>query len=581
MSAIFGFSGSQSENTFNTIKEQLKHRGENVDKVETPYGTVGVCYHDYENGDSSNRKVAQSGKTYCAISGECYSNKGKRLSANEIVDLHESSNGIDFIKQCKGDFVLATLTPDCIRLLRDGAGVRTAYYSEVNSRFVFSSEPKGITALSDFQKKLRQGALLQFLSFSFIPGAETFLENLKEIPPGHHVQFKKGYAPEITRYFTFEHLEGQKQLSEKEWIELFEKHFSNAVDIRIPSHTDRFGLFLSGGLDSSIVAAQLAQKLDKKIKTYSIHFGKDYPNELDFARSVAEYCGTEHHEVEIKPQNFLPRLRKMIWHLDDPIGDPITMPNFELSSRVANDIDFVFNGEGGDPLFGGPKNIPLLLHHWYGGNPKEKHFRELAYLQSYRRAFEDFSNLLTPDFQNESLVKSELIDVLTPFFECSKPQNFLNKLMTINIRLKGAHLILPKVERMTGAWGLTPLAPLFDEDLIKLSFQIPPTLKLKNGIEKLVLKKAFQNRIPQPVIDRPKSGMRVPVHYWFKKELRRYCKSILSKKNVERAGIFRYERIKQLIDYDIDEGPGRYGLRLWMIMTFEIWRRIVIENEPV
>jgi asparagine synthase (glutamine-hydrolysing) len=110
---------------------------------------------------------------------------------------------------------------------------------------------------------------------------------------------------------------------------------------------------------------------------------------------------------------------------------------------------------------------------------------------------------------------------------------------------------------------------------------MPPSLKLKNGIEKFILKKAFKNRIPQPVIDRPKSGMRVPVHFWFKKELRKYCRSILSRRYVNRAGIFRYERIKRLTDYNIDEGPGRYGLRLWMIMTFEIWRRIVFENEPV
>jgi asparagine synthase (glutamine-hydrolysing) len=269
----------------------------------------------------------------------------------------------------------------------------------------------------------------------------------------------------------------------------------------------------------------------------------------------------------------------MIWHLDDPIGDPITAPNFELAARVASDAAWVFNGEGGDPVFGGPKNLPMLLHHWYGGVPRGPRFRESMYLASYRRCFDDLDRILTPHWREQFDPIHELHQVLTPFFQAEQPSAFVDKLMAINIRLKGAHLILPKVDRMTGAWGLRQLAPLFDERLVDMSFRLPPRLKLNHGVEKIILKLAYRRDLPPEIIARPKSGMRVPVHFWFKGELKKYARKILSPANIKRAGIFNPSRVRQLLDYRTEEGPGRYGLRLWMLITFEIWRRIVVEGE--
>ena len=154
----------------------------------------------------------------------------------------------------------------------------------------------------------------------------------------------------------------------------------------------------------------------------------------------------------------------------------------------------------------------------------------------------------------------------------------LNKLMSINVRLKGAHLILPKVERMLAASGLTPLSPLFDEDLLRLSFQMPTKMKLRHGVEKWALKRAYENDLPREVIDRPKSGMRVPVHYWFRGELKRRARRTLAPGVLRQENIFDPERVRQWLRYDTDEGPGRYGMRLWMLMTFELWRRTVVDS---
>ena len=405
------------------------------------------------------------------------------------------------------------------------------------------------------------------------------LEGIRELPPGHCLVRQTDGHVGTERYFRFEDVQRDpaQRLSEKDAVPAFRKALSRSVADRLTLVGDRPpAVFLSGGLDSSVVAAELVRQSGQKVKTYSLYFGERYPNELKYARLVAERLGTEHEEVLIQPQDFVGNLNDMVWRLDDPIGDPITMPNYELAKRVTAGTDFVFNGEGGDPCFGGPKNIPMLMLHWYGGQ-RGPLFREKAYLASYRRAYEELEHIFTPEFRR-SLEVDALASQLTPFFECEHPRNYLDKLTAINIRLKGAHLILPKVERMLAASGLTPLSPLFSSEMIRLSFQIPSSMKLRRGSEKVVIKEAYRSLLPAAVIDRPKSGMRVPVHFWFRGELKKYAKKVLSPRELKSAGIFDHRRVKQLLNYSIEEGNGRYGMRLWMLLTFETWRRMVIEN---
>ena len=345
----------------------------------------------------------------------------------------------------------------------------------------------------------------------------------------------------------------------------FRKLLEQEVSLRL-SETDHPVVFLSGGLDSSVVTAEVARQSRQPVRTFAIHFGRQYSNELQFARQVALEFGTEHEEVEISPKQAVARMREMVWRLDDPIGDPVTAPIFELAAHVSkNGITQVFNGEGGDPLFGGPKNLPMLLGHWYGGVNLQPGFRERRYLEAYRRAYEELPHLLTPDFQTQ-YSQDDLYAPLTPFLESEGP--FLHKL-------------LAKIERMLAASGVTPLSPMFTGDMIRLAFSSPPTAKLRHGIEKWLMKEAYRDILPPEIIARPQSGMRVPVHFWFKGPLRRNASSLLNRKSLQQSGIFNPDRVQQWLKYDIEQPNGRYGLRLWMLLAFELWRRIVVEDEPV
>lgn len=577
MGALCGFLGAPNPETVESMALRLRHRGRvSVERAETSTGTVAFSGH--ENGS-----VARAGEYILAVVGEVFGAKGSAGRAERLLQAF-LRGGMDEAAGVPGAFAFALLrtTPASpeLTLYREPSGTRVLYWGRYDGRVFFATEPKALLAVPGFPRRLRMDGLLQYLSYSFQPGAGTMLEDVHEVPVGAAVSLGlEGFRRTTDHPTPFEHVP-REDADDTTWVTRTRDCVREAIACRRPSAGERVGVFLSGGLDSSIVAAELQRQRTDRVKTFSIHFGRDYPNELAFAKAVADRIGSEHEEVEIRPKDFLPRLRQIIEQLDDPVGDPITVPNFELARHASQRVGVIFNGEGGDPLFGGPKNLSMMLQHWYGLDHSPR-ARSRAYLATYRRAYEERHRLLTPTALAQVNEAEALEAPLERIFDAPRPESFLNKLMAVNIRLKGASLIQPKVDRMVGAHGLRVRAPLFDAELMRLSFAMPPTMKLRSGVEKWALKQAFADLLPTEVVTRPKSGMRVPVHYWFKGEMKKYARKILSPREIRRVGIFDERRVEQLLRYDTEEGPGRYGIRLWMLLTFELWRRIVVERESV
>ena len=488
-------------------------------------------------------------------------------------------DGIAFAERLDGEFVLLVRDGDTLHVVRDAAGGRTVYFGQLHAsavpqrepaRWVVSCEPKGIWSLDEFPTQLRDAAVAEYLTFSFLPSQRTMLEGLSELPAGCRVELQSGRPAKVIRYFD-PLLTPADDDDPARWPKRFRQLLEEEVACRLRRDVAP-AVFLSGGLDSSIVTAEVARQSSRPVRTFAIHFGRRYPNELSFARLVAERFGTDHHEILIRPRAAVKRLRQMVWHLDEPVGDPVTAPNFELAARVAAlGVTEVFNGEGGDPLFGGPKNLPMMLGHWYGGDETS---RAQRYLASYRRGFEELQHVLTEPFQQRLASSLDLEAIVDPFFDRDGP--LLHKLLAINTQLKGAHLILPKVERLLSASGVTPLSPMFTRRMIELAFASPPQAKLNGGCEKWLLKQAYRDVVPDAILARPKSGMRVPVHYWFRGPLKRFARRTLNRRSLEQAGLFDADRVQQWLHYDIGQANGRYGLRIWMLLTFELWRQMVL-----
>ncbi|MCC6215783.1 MAG: asparagine synthase [Polyangiaceae bacterium] len=583
MGALYGFAGAPDRKLIAHMGEALRHRGREAEqRLELPWVTLAVRPRLPPGTLHAASGILQRGPLAVALAGLLFGRDSERDLDGWLARVEREGEAA--LSELRGAFVLALADErtHTLTLMRDAAGVRTAYHARAAGRVLFAVEPKGVLACPDLPRRPRPAALAQYLTFSFVPGEGTLLEGVRELLPGHAHSFQGG-EERVVRHFRFEEREPEATAEpsaelEAEWAARFREAHAHAVAERRP-RGETVGVFLSGGLDSSVVTAELTAQHDATVRSYSLWFGPEYPHELEFARAVARRAGTEHTEVLLRPKEFLPELRRIAWHLDDPIGDPITVPNFMLAARVARDVRFIYNGEGGDPVFGGPKNIPMMLQHWYGGIEREPGFRERAYLASFRRGYEEWPRLLAPAWASEVDARRDLEGLLTPFLEGERPRLFLNKLTATNLRLKGAHLILPKVDRMTGAAGLVPLSPLFDDRLIELSFAMPAWMKLRHGIEKRALKLAYAGQLPPEVVARPKSGMRVPVHWWMQGDMKRYARRVLAARELRRGGILEPQRVRKLLDYDIEEGPGRYGLRIWMLLTLELWRRLVVERE--
>jgi asparagine synthase (glutamine-hydrolysing) len=263
--------------------------------------------------------------------------------------------------------------------------------------------------------------------------------------------------------------------------------------------------------------------------------------------------------------------------LDNPVGDPLTAPNLLLSERAAADgFREVLNGEGGDPCFGGPKNLPMLLFELYRSDP-DPAARARAYLRAYRNCYEDLPMLLSRAALEDLHAAPPVERLVLPYLEASTMSAYLNRLMLANVRTKGAHHILTKVESLTSSCGLRAHSPLFNRAVVEYSFVIPPHLKLVGTTEKWILKQAVRDLLPALIVDRPKSGMRVPLYYWLDGPLGHVVQEVLLSEQGRSRGLFRPATLRAWLRGEAALWP-RHASKLWLVLSLELWLRAYLDN---
>lgn len=445
---------------------------------------------------------------------------------------------------------------------RDRVGGRTLYYTiEGTTRWI---APDSRSLLPHHSKEIDLIALRDYLCCAFVPGKRTLWREVRELEPGTTL-----FLPEerIRAYWQLP-LDSPEEASKNslEWHGKELRSLLERVVIDCLPAGQPVGVFLSGGLDSSAVTAIACKFHDAPVHTYSIHFGKDQPNELEFSGLVAEHCGTEHHILEITFRDMWQRLPETMARLDDPIGDPLTVPNLLLGNLAKEAVGVILNGEGGDPCFGGPKNQPMLLDRLYGDVTGQDPV--YSYLLSFQKCASDLPRLLKPEIwetvRGESSVFAEYLHANA---------GYLNRLMALNIKFKGADHILTKVNNLTGAVGLEGRSPLFDPRIVELSAGIPPEYKLSGAREKAVLKEAIADLLPEAIIDRPKSGMMVPVQRGFKDHWQREAKSLLLNRKAAIGPYLERSIVRDWLHYEGDTWQ-RYGVKLWLLVSLEIWLQV-------
>jgi asparagine synthase (glutamine-hydrolysing) len=482
----------------------------------------------------------------------------------------------DRLADVEGAFAAAWLTPEgAVCLARDGVGERSLYYAPVARGLVFASTIAAILASGLVPRRVNHRAVATYLTYAYLPGRETLAEGVFELLPGELLRWQPG---EIRRRFFWSlPPEPAETRDESELRSELRLRLERAVRRRLPSG-EAVGATLSGGIDSSLVVALASRLHDAPVHTYSVSFGPEYPNELEFSSLVARHCSTRHEIVELDPAAVLHHLDESIGLLSDPIGDPLTVPNALLFREASATVGVMLNGEGGDPCFGGPKNQPMLLAELLGdgseGTGSAALARERSYLRSYLKCYDDLPDLLAPDLLG-LILEHPLEDDVQPLFADTRWRSFVGKLFAINIALKGGHHILPKVDAESAPFGMLPRSPLFDRGVVELAFAIPPQLKLAGSVEKYLLKQAVSDLLPQVIIDRPKSGMLVPVERWFRGPLAPQARERLLE-GLAPLGLVRRDYLERLLAGRLGGLRPRHGAKIWLLLTLESWLRTVL-----
>jgi len=440
---------------------------------------------------------------------------------------------------------------------RDRVGGRTLYYTSDGQTTWVAARLRDLSPYH--RRELDPVALRDYLCCAFVPGDRTLWQSVRELRPGDGLQLPEN---KISPYWQL-----QEQVKDPDqpltWHgDRLRSLLDQVVQEALPSG-EPVGVFLSGGLDSSSITALAAKFHAQPVHTYSIHFGEECPNELEFSSLVATHCQTQHHILEISLRDLWGKLPETMALLDNPIGDPLTVPNLLLGRLAGESVSVVLNGEGGDPCFGGPKNQPMLINQLYTGMQSQDSLQ--AYLLSFQKCAADLPQLLQPP------VWQTVQDAPSVFSaQLSSDASYLNRLMALNIQFKGADHILTKVNNLTTAAGIQGRSPLFDQRVVDLSMQIPPSYKLSGVEEKAVLKQAVADLLPAAILVRPKSGMMVPVQLGFRRYWNRQARSLLLHRQAAIAPYLNQQIIRDWLDYRGDTW-SRYGVKLWLLASLELW----------
>jgi asparagine synthase (glutamine-hydrolysing) len=443
-------------------------------------------------------------------------------------------------------------------LIRDAVGARTIYYTTAGTTQWMAPQ---LSALNPYRSnQLDLVALRDYLTCSFVPGDRTLWQDVQELRPGTIRQLPSG---KISTYWQL-----QEQVTNQGALAWHSGELRSLLEQVVKEYlpvAEAVGVFLSGGLDSSCITALATQLHDAPVHTYSIHFGAESPNELEFSALVAAHCQTQHHVLEITWRQMWEQLAQTMAYLDDPIGDPLTVPNLLVGQLASRDVRVTLNGEGGDPCFGGPKNQPMLINSLYGA--VANHDLLSAYLVSFQKCATDLPQLIKPEIWHQ-MQQPWVFEA-----DLNSEMSYLNRLMSLNIKFKGADQILTKVNNLTQAAGVSGRSPLFDRRIVEMSMAIPPAYKLSGVQEKAVLKQAVADLLPAAIIDRPKSGMMVPVQLGFRKYWQRQARSLLLDRQAMIAPYINQAVVKEWLSFQGDVW-GRYGVKLWLLVSLEMWLQV-------
>ncbi|MHC4786564.1 MAG: asparagine synthase (glutamine-hydrolyzing), partial [Planctomycetota bacterium] len=527
-----------------------------------------------------------------------------RSDSEVIVHLWEDE-GPECVQKLRGmfAFVLHDRRRGALFGARDRFGQKPLFYHHDvdRGRFAFASEIKALLSLPWISRRLDAVGLDQFLFYQFVPHPRTLLEGVRQLPPAHTFLLENGRL-RLDRYWR-PSFEPRPDLPDDHHLQRLRKSVCEAVESHLVSDVP-VGIFLSGGIDSSLVAAIATRVSGRRLSSFSIGFPGERQDESSFARLASRHAGTDHREFPFRPGHIEERLEALARTLDQPLADPAALPLAYLSEHASREIKVVFTGDGGDELFAG----------------YEKYFKGvraspgMSWIDRRIPALFSASRLATcgPDPGGLRKLRSRIAFRALPVQECIYYKNFWEawdrdrlygddlrqglgeRFEGLDVRLAGetgvgglhpvdrmlladqiGYLpddLLRKTDLATMAWGLEARAPLLDHHLAAVAGSLPARLKTTGRETKVALRRIAEHWLPPELVRRPKRGFSVPLAEWFRGGLRGWVRECLLDSSATLGTCFRREGVERVLG-EYESGHRNRASKIYALLFFELWYR--------
>lgn len=514
--------------------------------------------------------------------------------------------GAEAVSRLRGMFALAIWDSARKTLFcaRDRMGKKPFYYYWDGRLFAFASEMKALFEHPAISRKFHQPLLAEYLAFGYVSGEQTLFSGIRKLMPGHHLTLRLGDpspVPRIQRYWDIpvpEEAAEDRGRDDESWISECRSRIEEGVRTRLMSDVP-LGMFLSGGVDSSTIAALMKRMTSGPVKTFAVGYREAQYSELGYARQVADAIGTEHHEITVGMDEFFGKLPRLIWHEDEPITWPSSISLYFVSKLAAEQVKVVLTGEGSDELFAGyeryahqlwnqrwlnryriaPKfarnairsaiqDFPLIpgdlrrkLGHTFLGRGEEI---ESLFLDNFYSAF--------PGHELSRILKgapSSPYDSYLAYWNSREGSSDLSRLLYADQKTYLVELLM-KQDQMSMACSIESRVPFLDHPLVEFASRVPDRLKLRGRTGKYIVKKAAEGLVPHDILYRKKMGFPTPIKQWLRSDGAAAMLNSLLDRDGFIAEYLHLEPIARLLERHRG-GTLDATDRLWRLLNLQVW----------
>lgn len=610
------------------MRDEMRHRGPDDE---------GSLLFDQERGGLGFRRLSivdlsKAGnqpmhgctdRVWLVFNGEIYNHAQLRAGLEQrghiyhsltdsetILHLYEE-RGLDFVNELEGDFAIALWDAqrEQLILVRDRIGVKPLYFYHQGGRFIFASEIKAILQHPAVTREIDEQSLYHYLTFLTTPAPQTLFRDIQKLPAGHLLIVKRDAPLEFKQYWDPLPPATPAKRSAAEHSEEILRLLRDSIRKRMMSDVP-FGVFLSGGVDSSANVALMSELMSQPVRTYTVGFeDSEELNELESAREIAKRFKTDHHEVIIDQTDMQKFLPDLIFHQDEPLADPVCVPLYYVSKLARETGTIVVQvGEGADEIFAGydwfrkyvrihdqfwrhAQKLPVSLRQSLTSMAKplmEAAFNKRTAIELVRRLGageslfwggaivfdEDFKRSVLSEGMSARAAGLSSYDAVRKHLEhiaqVRPDSDFASRMTYLELKLRLPELLLMRVDKMTMATSVEARVPFLDHTLVEYAMGVPVDLKIKGTSGKHILKQALEKVLPADLLYRPKRGFGAPIREWFRGESGKALSGLIMNSAIRRRELFDYAFIERLVD-EHQRGARDWSFHLWALLNVSLW----------